>query len=177
MTYSVGSVAPQHGPPPPGGPGGPNPMKQVMSGAASLLGMNDSELRKALQGGSTLGQLADAKGIAKDDLKAAVQKGLEQAGPPPGAETTDLSAIAQDIIDGKGPAGGPPGHRPHGKGGADDMGSRLEHLTTALGMDQTAFFDALKSGATLKDIASQRGMSAMSLNSLLLGPVSVDTSA
>ncbi len=178
MTYSVGSVTQQHGPPPMGGPGGSNPMRQVMSGAASLLGMDDKDLRKALQGGSTLSELADAKGVSKSDLKDVVTKGLEQVGAPPGAQTTDLSAIAQDIIDGKGPGGGPPGPPPGRRAsGGDDMGSRLEALTSALGMDATSFLDALKSGTSLSDLAGQKGLSAATIASLLGGPVSVDTAA
>ncbi len=97
---------------------------------------------------------------------------------PAAAKSSEPSAIAQDIIDGKGPGGGLPGPPPgRGASGGDDMGSRLEALTSALGMDATSFLDALKSGTSLSDLAGQKGLSAANIKSLPVGPVSVDTAA
>lgn len=176
MSLTIGSVTPHHGPPPAGGSGGANPMKQVMSGAASLLGMTDEEMRSALRdGGTTLADLAAGKGVAKDDLLAAVTKGLQEVGPPPGAENVDAAAIAQGIIDGTGGPGrgrGAPGGPQPGDRGAD-MAARLGSLTSALGMDETSFFDALKAGTSLAELADQHGVSPGSLKQILLGPVSV----
>lgn len=181
MSLTIGSVTPHHGPPPPGGPGGANPMKQVMSGAASLLGMSDDELRSALEvAGTTLADLATQKGVSRDDLVAAVTRGVTEAGSPPGAEGVDAATIAAGIIDGTGgPPRGPggPGGR-HDRGDRDsEMAARLQTLTSALGMDQTAFFDALGSGTSLADLAGAHGVSPSALRQMLLGPVAVDTSA
>lgn len=181
MSLTIGSVTSHHGPPPAGGPGGANPMKQVMSGAASLLGMSDDELRAALKGGgTTLADLATQKGVSKDDLLAAVTAGVTEAGSPPGAEGVDAATIAQGIIDG---AGGPP-RGPGGPGGPGgrhdggaDMAARLQTLTSALGMDRTSFFDALGSGTSLADLAGAHGVSPSALKQMLLGPVAVDTTA
>lgn len=181
MSSGIGSVTPQYGPPPVGGPGGSNPMKQIMSGAASLLGMSDDDLRSALQGGrTTLADLATQKGVSQDDLLATVAKGVQDVGPPPGSGNVDATTIAQQIIDGR---GGPPPPGGHHRGGVHDgdadgdMATRLQSLTSALGMDTTSFFDALKSGSTLSDLAGQRNVSQNTLNQLLLGPVSVDAAA
>lgn len=184
MSLTIGSVTSHHGPPPTGGPGGANPMKQIMSGAASLLGMSDDELRAALTGGgTTLADLATQKGVSKDDLLAAVTKGVTEAGSPPGAEGVDAATIAQGIVDGtggppRGPGGpgGPGGH--HDRGDREgDMAARLQTLTSALGMDQTSFFDALGSGTSLADLAGAHGVSPSALKQMLLGPVAVDTAA
>ena len=185
MSTSIGSITSHHHPPRMGGPGGESPMKQVMSGAASLLGMDDEQLRSALRSGATLAGLATEKGVSQDDLLSAVTSGLEAAGPPPGAQAAqgaDLTAIATDIVNGPGPArhhhGGP---RPGGgRGGGvgddgDDMAARLQSVTSALGMDETSFFDALSSGTSLSDLAQQHNVSSSTLRSLLLGPVAVDT--
>ena len=181
MSTGIGSVTPQYGPHPAGGHGGSNPMKQIMSGAASLLGMSDDDLRTALQGGRTsLADLATRKGVSQDDLLAAVTTGVQDVGPPAGAGSADAATVAQRIIDGEG-GPPPPGGRHRGgdhDGDRDgDMATRLQSLTSALGMDQTSFFDALKAGSTLSDLASQQNVSQGTLEQLLLGPVSVDTSA
>jgi lambda repressor-like predicted transcriptional regulator len=182
MSLTIGSVTSHHGPPPAGGPGGANPMKQVMAGAASLLGMSDDELRTALRGGgTTLADLAAGQGVSKDDLLAAATKGVREVGPPPGAEGVDAATIAQGIIDGTGRPGtgrGPDAHGgpPPADRGAD-MAARLGSLTSALGMDETAFFDALKAGTSLTQLADEHGVSQSALKQILLGPVSVDTRA
>ncbi len=178
----IGSITQHHGPPPMGGSGDSNPMKQVMAGAASLLGMSGDELRTAMSGGQrTLADLAAQKGVSRDDLLAAVAKGLQDAGPPPGATSIDAAAIAERIIDGTGgPPRGPgaPGGPRDRDGDHDgDMATRLQSLTSALGMDQTSFFDALKSGTSLAQLADRHGVSPSALHQMLLGPVSVDTSA
>ena len=165
-----------------GGSGGSNRMKQVMAGAASLLGMGGDALRTAMGSGqATLADLAAQKGVSRDDLLVAVAKGLQDAGPPPGAESIDAAAIAERITDG---TGGPP-RAPGGPGGPrdrdgdhdGDMATRLQSLTSALDMDQTSFFDALKSGRSLAQLADRHGVSPSALHQMLLGPVSVGTSA
>ncbi len=55
------------------------------------------------------------------------------------------------------------------------MAARLQSVTSALGMDETSFFDALSSGTSLSDLAQQHNVSSSTLRSLLLGPVAVDT--
>lgn len=175
MSLSVGSVTPQYAPPT--GAQGANPMRQVMAGAASLLGMSDAELKSALHSGSTLGDLADAKGVSRDDLLAAVTTGVESVGPPPGAESVDAATIAQNIIDGKGPGGGPPPGPPPSRGGDRDVQSRVDALTSALGMDQEDLFSALASGTSLSQLSAQHGLSSDRLRALLTGPIAVDTAA
>lgn len=176
MSLSVGSVTQQY-PPPPAGTAGANPMRQVMAGAASLLGVSDAELKSALHSGKTLGDLADAKGVSRDDLLKAVTAGVEQVGPPPGTESVDAATIAAGIIDGKGPGGGRPPGPPPGGDGERSVQSRVDALTSALGMDQDDLFSALASGTSLSELSSQRGLSSDRLRALLTGPIAVDTAA
>jgi hypothetical protein len=176
MTFSVGGVTQaQQGLAQIGGHG-KSPMAQVMSGAASLLGMSDADLRSALAAGSSLSELADAKGVSKEDLQTAITQGLEQVGPPPGAEGVDLSAIAQDIMDGKKPDAGRLGAPPPAAS-ESEMTARLSSITSALGLDVDELTTALLSGTSLSDIAGSRGVSSSALANLLTGPVAVDTAA
>jgi uncharacterized protein YidB (DUF937 family) len=164
MSFSVGGVAqPQQGLAQMDGRQRTSPMAQVMSGAASLLGVSDAELRGALASGSTLKELAEAKGVSQEDLKTAITQGLEQVGPPPGAEAVDPSAIAQGMP--------PPG------AGEGEMAARFSTITSALGLDADQLTAALASGSSLSDIAGTRGMWSSVLKSLLTGPVAVDTAA
>jgi hypothetical protein len=68
---------------PPGPPGGPEGMRGPGILAASVLGLSPEELRSQLQAGKTLAQVAQDKGISRDDFKAqliAAQKArLDQA--------------------------------------------------------------------------------------------------
>ena len=57
------------------------------------------------------------------------------------------------------------------------MATRLQSFTSALGMDQTLFLEALKSGTSLSQLGHQHGVSPSALKQMLLGPVSVDASA
>jgi len=189
MSTSIGSATATQRPEFGGHHGDHGRMKQVMAGAASALGMSDDDLKDALRSGKTLADLGKEKGVSTDDLIAAVKSGLEQAGPPQGAQgaqgaqAPDLTQMATDIVNGTGPAGR--GHGPHhgsraggdGDGDGDDMAQRLQSVTSALGMDETSFFDALASGTSLKDLASQHNVSSDQLKSLLMGPVAVNTTA
>jgi hypothetical protein len=55
----------------PGGPGGPAGMAQGgPQVVADILGMTPQELRTEMQAGKTLAQVAEAKGVSRDELKA-----------------------------------------------------------------------------------------------------------
>ena len=66
---------PGHGPKPggPGGPGAREAMRGGMMGAAQALGMTPQELRQELQAGKTLAQVAQQRGISRDELKNRLQ--------------------------------------------------------------------------------------------------------
>jgi hypothetical protein len=93
---------------PPGiGRHGPGPRAEVLAPVATLLKLNEEQLRTKLHSGSTLAQIAKAQGVARADLVAAIAKALKAAEP----DLTDAraNALAGRIADGKGPKGGPPG--------------------------------------------------------------------
>jgi hypothetical protein len=52
---------------------------------ASLLGLSSTDLTSQLQSGTTLGELAQQKGVSSSDLLASVEKDL-QANAPQGAQ-------------------------------------------------------------------------------------------
>jgi len=54
----------------PGGPGGPGMMQGGPQQIADILGMTPQDLRTELQAGKSLAQVAEAKGISRDTLKA-----------------------------------------------------------------------------------------------------------
>ena len=96
-----------------GPPGGPGHLArgELLAPVATLLKLNEDQLRTKLHAGSTLAQIAKAQGVSRADLVAAIAKALKAADP----DLTDAraTAIAGRIADGKGPRGGhragPPG--------------------------------------------------------------------
>ena len=65
----------------------------TLSGTAGLLGMGAADLTATLAAGGSLGELADARGIGRDDLLAAVRADL----PPDTPGWTDPDALAAQL--------------------------------------------------------------------------------
>ena len=83
-----------------------SPLAGALKSVSDLLGMSQDDVRTALKGGSSLSDLAQAKGISSDQLVDAISQALQSAGVP---ASTDLRAIAQKVADHK----GLPHHRHH----------------------------------------------------------------
>jgi hypothetical protein len=107
--------------PGPGGHHGPHGLHGGLDAAASYLGMTESSLRSALQGGKTLAQVAQSKGKSVDGLVAAMLADAKahlaaavKAGRITQAQSqamqSDLQARITDLVNGKLPA------RPDGPG-------------------------------------------------------------
>jgi hypothetical protein len=118
----------------------------LLSGVANLLGTTTDDLIKSMQGGESLGELATATGVPRDDLLATIKQGLEAnqvalRGP------ADLDAMAAKVADRK--AGGP--HR-HGHAGAgtqaahESLQQRVADLSTTLGVSGDELQQALRNG-------------------------------
>jgi hypothetical protein len=149
---------------------------KAMAPTAELLGMNTDELRSALQDGSTtLAALAEEKGIAREDLLASIEAGL-QASPPPGMGNVgvDFSAMAESIADGKAPGGGP-----RGSGGPPppprEAGQGVADAASLLNVDASSLLAQLQSGE-ISSLLSASNVSASTL-SATLGGVRLDTYA
>ena len=63
------------------GRGGPMGLlgKEALNDAASVLGISSDELKKQLQSGKTILQIAQAKGISKDKLKSSLEKKFSES--------------------------------------------------------------------------------------------------
>jgi len=153
-------------------------MEKTMQPVADLLGMSASDLQQALQSGSTLADLAAKKGVSRSDLIAAITKGLE-ANKPEGAAavegTFNISQIANDIADGKGPRG------PRGAEGAPPVGPPpgaargFEELANKLGLSTDELRSKLQGGAHIKDIAAAQGVSSNDLLDTILTGIEHDS--
>lgn len=107
---------------------------------ASLLGLSSTDLTSQLQSGTTLGELAQQKGVSSSGLLASVEKDL-QANAPQGAPApadSQVQQFATDLINGTRPSGD--GHRAR---------SSLNSLASELGMDPGALLQKLSSGQLL----------------------------
>jgi hypothetical protein len=103
-----------------GGRGGLGPFGDALDVAAKDLGMTAAELQTATQGGQTMAQLAQAKGVDVnkliDDMVAGVKQHFDAdvaSGEHTQAEADQMLSQAKaqvtDMVNGKTPVGGPPG--------------------------------------------------------------------
>jgi hypothetical protein len=163
----------------PGRPGRPD-MATAMAPVADELGMTGDELRDALRAGSTLDQLASAKGVSHQDLVSAITKGLQDARPAGAPAGVDLSKMAEDIASGvRGPGhhGGHHHHAQRAASGAVDPSANLNALADLVGVDATALRDGLQQGTSLSDILSANGVDESQLAQKFLPGTVVDTYA
>lgn len=94
---------------------------------AEALGVTTEELHEARHDGTTLLELAEEKGVSREDLEAAVKKGI-QAGASASGRTAptgeDLEDMVDRIVEREGRGGPGPG-RGHGRGGPGGFGGPL----------------------------------------------------
>ncbi|WP_448629737.1 hypothetical protein [Cellulomonas soli] len=76
--------------------------------AAQTLGLSTDEVMSALDQGQTLADLAEAQGVPRDDLVAA----LVADAPDAVAASGDVESFVSSLVDGTGPTGGPAGPPP-----------------------------------------------------------------
>jgi hypothetical protein len=126
----------------------------------------DAQRRRpdAQKSGTTLTELAQQKGVSKDDLVASIAKDLKANKPDGAPELSDaqLTDMATNIADGKPPQGPPPGGHGgggFGSGGADRAQQNLSSLADLLGTDAQTLLSKLQSG---EDLASLLGSTTSS---------------
>lgn len=156
----------------PGGPGGGAMFSDVLTPAASFLGISVSTLASDLHGGKTLAQEATAKNKTASDLINAIvaaQKTNLDNQKAAGWITADQeTALLQRYTDqvtalvNHGP-GVPPN-------GAKPAGGLLDTAATFLGMPVSDVQSALRSGKSLADLATSKGKTASDLVTALLAP-------
>lgn len=121
-----------HGPGGMGGPGGlGGVLREGLATAAETLGLEEDALRDRLVAGETLGEVADAEGVARDDLVGALVTRAEELldekvadGDLTQAEADEISAdLTERITEGLDRSGpGPRGERPGGPADDDATG-------------------------------------------------------
>jgi hypothetical protein len=160
----------------PGGPGGGGVFySDVLTPAASFLGISVSTLASDLNGGKTLAQEATAKSKTAADLITAIvnaQKTNLDNQKAAGWITADQeTALLQRYTDevtelvNNGPSVPPVGK---------EQGGLLSTAATFLGMSVSDVESALQSGKTLADLAQSKGKSVSDLVNALLEPAKTD---
>jgi hypothetical protein len=155
-----------------GGPGGGGVFySDVLTPAASFLGISVSTLASDLNGGKTLAQEATAKNKTASDLINAIvaaQKTNLDNQKAAGWITADqetalLSRYTDEVtaLVNNGP-GVPPG--------GQQQGGLLQTAATFLGMSVSDVQSALQSGKSLADLATSKGKTASDLVTALLAP-------
>jgi hypothetical protein len=161
------------GPDGPGGPGGGGGVltSDVLTPAASFLGISVSTLTGDLAGGKTLAQEATAKGKNANDLIDAIVKAQQTnldnqkaAGWITADQETAILAHYKDAVTdlvNNGPPVPPAGEK---------AGGPLSTAATFLGMSVSDLQTALRSGKSLADVAKDKGKSVDDLVTALLAP-------
>lgn len=130
--------------------------------AAETLGLSTDEVMSALDQGQTLADLAEAQGVSRDDLVAA----LVADAPDAVAARGDVESFVSSLVDGTGPTGGPAGPPPPPPTGGALTGeltaeqqTTFDALADLLGTDSQSLLDELQSGTSLIDLLDDAGVS------------------
>jgi uncharacterized protein YidB (DUF937 family) len=134
---------------------GPGLGGDTLTVAAKALGMTEADLRTALQGGTTIAQVAADKGVDVQDVIDAL---VAEAKAKLAEAEADLPTRIADLVNGKVPLRGLDGGR---HGGAFEAG--LDTVATTLGMTEAELRTALRDGTTIADIAKDKGVSVDTL--------------
>jgi tape measure domain-containing protein len=131
-----------------------------LDAAASALGMSTSDLSSAMQNGESLSDIASSQGVSTDTLTSALVADIQSK--HPGTSTADATTMAENVINGTPPSGGP-----GGPGGGSGNPPYLDTAASALGMSSSDLSSALQSGESLTDVANAQGVSVSDLQSAL----------
>jgi lambda repressor-like predicted transcriptional regulator len=164
------------GPPPAGGSGKTPGHIEV---AAEALGLSTDDVVEALEGGSSLAELAEQQGVSRDDLVAALVAGA----PSEIAASGDVEEMVGNLVDQVG-MGGPGGGRPpQGSTGVlgetltSDQQTTLDLLTSLLDTSSSSLVSSLRSGTSLASLLSGAGVSYDALAGAVESVLLIDTSA
>lgn len=167
VTEFVNNTRPPKGQRGPGGPEGRRgPRTDVLAAAAGALNMSADDLKSATQGGKTIAQVAQEKGVDVNTVIAAVADAIAKdidAAVANGTMTTDKAAEekaeatehATKMVN-----EGPRGERgPGGRGGPGArFGDPIATAATALNMSEADLKTALDGGKTIAQVAQDKGV-------------------
>jgi hypothetical protein len=125
-------------------------IKQRMQPVADLFHESSDQLMSELQSGKSLAQIAQEKGVSRDDLLNAVKQGLS-TNAPAGADSSKLDAIANQIVDHTPGQGAQGHHHHHHHGGSSTSGTSSTNSagTTVLSMGDQNSTNAISGFDTL----------------------------
>lgn len=143
-------------------------MKSATDAAAKSLNMDPGDLRTQLQSGTSLKDIAAAKGVdfskVQSAMSDAVKPQLDQAVSSGQMTSTQATDVLNRVTSGDPPKR----HHHHGGGGGPPPAASADPSTTiqqtidaaaqALKMDPSQLLDQLKAGNSLKDLASASGI-------------------
>jgi len=169
-------TAPTTGPGTPGGTNGHKPhgpRAQLFDAAAKALGMSSADLKAALDGGKTVAQVAQDKGVDVNTVITAVtdaaNTAIDQAvtdgkmtADQAAQEKTEVTQRVTDFVNNtKPPKGehGPGGRGPGGRGGPGArFGDPIATAAAALTMSEADLHTALEGGKTIAQVAQDKGV-------------------
>ncbi|GAA4622932.1 hypothetical protein [Cellulomonas oligotrophica] len=169
-------------PPPPPSSGeegtGTRGVPKHVEAAAEALGMSTDEVVEALEDGSSLADLAQEQGVAREDLVNA----LVAAAPEDLRALDGIEQMTEQLVDAEGLPGpaGPPPAGSSGVWGASLTSSQEDALASVadlVGVDASTLVDQLRSGTTLADLLSDAGVSLDDLAGALEDGFLIDTQA
>lgn len=91
-------------------------MQKILQPVADKLGVSMTDLQDALRSGKSLADIAQSKGISRDDLVKVVSDAIQQTRPA-GAPQLDVTELANRMVD---HVRGHHGHHHHGAHGAGE---------------------------------------------------------
>lgn len=146
--------------------------------AAEALGMSTDEVVEALADGSSLADLAQEQGVARDDLVSA----LVAAAPEDLRALDGVEQMTEQLVDAEGLPGpaGPPPAGSSGVWGASMTSSQEDALASVadlVGVDASTLVDQLRSGTALADLLADAGVSLDDLAGALEDGFLIDAQA
>jgi len=134
----------------PGAHHGRGGFDKALSAVADKLGVSTDDLKKQLQSGQSLTDIAGALGLHKDDLVSTIAATLPSTGPD-GAQL-DTTTLATRIADRTRQT--PPSLRASSDGGESELGKGLDALSSALGINTDELLQRLTDGTGISDLLS-----------------------
>ncbi|MEU4619242.1 hypothetical protein AB0G04_04575 [Actinoplanes sp. NPDC023801] len=135
--------------------------ENLLSRLAETLGLTVDELRTQLGNGSSLNDIATARGVPHDDLIAAIRAGLSAGNP-------------EEFAARRGAPPAPPAREPRGENAGLRDEVKLAALSRLLGMDSEAVTAAATGASSLVTLMRQKGIDLYALRGVLTGGDLID---
>lgn len=124
----------------------------TMKAVADKLGMSTDELKKALASGQSMTDIAQSKGVGKDDLVSTIAATLPTTGRD--GSTIDTTQMATRIADStrRERPSRPSSDAGTASGSDSDLGKGIEALASALGVSSDDLLQRLTDGSGISDL-------------------------